>query len=87
MANISATAAGAKESEATNFLEKKVNEFATYDADKAVQCAIAALQSVLNADFKATEIEAMLLSGESRCHMLTEAEIDSHLNILAEADA
>ena len=82
-----ATAAGAKESEATNFLEKKVDEFATYDADKTVQCAIAALQSVLNADFKASEIEAMLLSGDSSCHALTEEEIDGHLNVLAETDA
>ena len=66
---------------------KKVDEFATYDADKTVQCAIAALQSVLNADFKASEIEAMLLSGDSSCHALTEEEIDGHLNVLAETDA
>jgi len=82
-----ATAAGAKESEASNILEKKVDEMATYDADKTVQCAIAAIQSVLNADFKASEIEAMVITGEQRCHILTEDELDAHLNVLAETDA
>ena len=82
-----ATAAGAKESEATNFLEKKVDEMADFNADATVRCAIAALQSVLNADFKAAEIEAMLISGKARCHVLTDDEIDGHLNVLAETDA
>ena len=82
-----ATAAGSKESEAANFLEKKVDDLAGYDSDQTVQCAIAALQSVLNADFKAAEIEAMLIKGTDRCHVLTEEEIDGHLNVLAETDA
>jgi len=82
-----ATAAGSKESEAANFLEKKVEDLPSYDTNQTIQCAIAALQSVLNADFKAAEIEAMVLSGTDRCHVLTEEEIDGHLNVLAETDA
>jgi len=81
-----ATAAGAKESEAVSFLEKKADLMASYDIHTTVRCAIAALQSVLNADFKASEVEAMVISGDSRCHVLTENEIDGHLNILAESD-
>lgn len=81
-----ATAAGAKESEAANFLEKNVSQMNSYDTNSTVRCAIAALQSTLSADFKATEVEALLISGEFRCHVLTEEEIDGHLNILAETD-
>jgi len=68
-------------------LEKKVEEMPAYDADQTAQCAIAAVQSVLNADFKASEIEAMVITGDQRCHVLTEDEIDAHLNVLAETDA
>lgn len=81
-----ATAAGAKESEATNFLEKKVDELKSYDADATVRCAIAALQNVLTADFKANEIEAMIVDNNQRARLLTPDEIDQHLNVLAETD-
>lgn len=81
-----ATAAGAKASEAANFLEKSVDQMNSYDADATIRCAIAALQSILNSDFKATEVEALVISGKSRCHCLTEEEIDRHLNVLAETD-
>lgn len=81
-----ATAAGAKESEANNFLEKKVEELAGYNADQTMRLAIAALQSVLSADFKSTEIEAVVLQGTQRARTLTEREIDDHLNVLAETD-
>lgn len=82
-----ATAAGAKESEAVSFLEKRVAHVASYDVNETVRCAIAALQSVLNADFKASAIEAIVIPGNSCCHFLTEDEIDGHLNIIAETDA
>ena len=71
----------------TKVPKKKVDEMADFNADATVRCAIAALQSVLNADFKAAEIEAMLISGKARCHVLTDDEIDGHLNVLAETDA
>lgn len=81
-----ATASGKHESECLNFLEKKVDDLHTYSADQTTRYAIAALQSVLSADFKSTEIEATVLEGGNRARTLTESEIDAHLNILAETD-
>lgn len=53
-----ATAAGVKDTEATNHLEKKMKAGPSYSFAEAVQAAIGALQSVLSEDFKASEIEA-----------------------------
>ena len=53
---VQATSAGAKDQEAENFLEKKVKG-SPLSLAQAVQTAIAALQSVLSEDFKASEIE------------------------------
>ncbi|KAJ1444896.1 nucleophile aminohydrolase [Pelagophyceae sp. CCMP2097] len=81
-----ATAAGTKEVEAINFLEKKEG-FTEMTCDQAIQCAVGALQAVLNTDFKATEIECMVLTGSDRARILTEDEIDGHLTAITETDA
>lgn len=81
-----ATAAGAKESEASNFLEKNLDALKTYDTDQTVRYAIAALQSVLSADFKSTEIEALVLRTGEPAYILTDDDIDKHLTVLAETD-
>ena len=53
-----ATAAGLKDQEAVNFLEKKMRSGdLNLNYDDTVQLAINTLQSVLNADLKATDIE------------------------------
>lgn len=52
-----ATSAGAKDQEADNFLEKRFKDNPEISYDETVQTAIAALQSVLAEDFKASEIE------------------------------
>ena len=54
-----ACAAGSKEQEATNQLELKFknNSDPEFSFEEMLQTAIAALQSVLSEDFKATEIE------------------------------
>ncbi|MBA0838977.1 hypothetical protein Goarm_004753 [Gossypium armourianum] len=52
-----ATSAGSKEQEAINFLEKKMKNDPAFTYEETVQTAISALQSVLQEDFKATEIE------------------------------
>lgn len=48
---------GAKETEATNFLEKKLKGGPQFTYDEAVQTAIAALQGVLSEEFKSSDLE------------------------------
>ena len=58
-----ATAAGAKEQEATNALEKKFKAPADrpMTVDETVRLAITTMQGVLSSDFKAAEIEISLV--------------------------
>jgi len=82
-----ATCAGEKETEATNFLEKKFKSDPQLSRDEAVQLAIQTLQVVLSMDFKATEIEIGVVSKENpRFTLLAPQEIDLHLTRLAERD-
>lgn len=80
-----ACAAGAKETEAVNFLEKK-EDFQNMTKDQTIQCAIGALQTVLNTDFKTAEIEVMTLTGTGRAVTLSEDEIDAALTAITEND-
>ncbi|KAK9797004.1 hypothetical protein WJX73_003416 [Symbiochloris irregularis] len=82
-----ATSAGAKEQEAENFLEKKVKNN-NMTLAQAVQTAIAALQSVLSEDFKASEIEAgVVWSGDGGAfRILSNEEVEEHLVAISERD-
>jgi len=84
-----ATASGVKEQEAINFLEKRVDKMKEYTTDETVKCAIMCLGSVLGSDFRGSEIEVARIEGKNgRFHTLTEEEIDSYLNAIADdADA
>lgn len=62
-----ATAAGVKEQEATNFLEKQFKEETKRDTEATVQLAIECLQTVLSADFKPQEVEVGLVEGTKKC--------------------
>jgi len=82
-----ATSAGAKEIEANNFLEKKLRHNPVLSREETIRLAINALQSVLNTDFKAAEIEVGIVGvNESGFRLLTPAEIDEHLIAIAERD-
>jgi 20S proteasome subunit alpha 1 len=82
-----ATSAGLKEQEAINFLEKKMKDDPQFTYDETVQIAISALQSVLQEDFKATEIEVGVVRKEDRVfRTLTTEEIDQHLTAISERD-
>jgi 20S proteasome subunit alpha 1 len=82
-----ATAAGVKEQDAVNALEKKIKAGAPAPgADDAVRLAISTMQSVLTSDFKASEIEIALVCKGERVRLLTEADIEAHLAALAEAE-
>uniref|UniRef100_A0A7S0BZ20 Proteasome alpha-type subunits domain-containing protein n=1 Tax=Proboscia inermis TaxID=420281 RepID=A0A7S0BZ20_9STRA len=82
-----ASAAGAKEQEATNFLEKKVSDMKEYSSDEVIRQSIMCLGSVLGSDFRGSEIEVGIVEGKSgKFRELTEDEIESHLNAIADDD-
>lgn len=82
-----ATSSGLKEQEAINFLEKKMKNEPTFSYEETVQTAISALQSVLQEDFKATEIEVGIVRTEDPAfRVLTTQEIDEHLTAISERD-
>ena len=84
-----AAASGPKEQEAMNFLEKRVKEMKEYNSDQVIRTAITCLGHVLGSDFRGTEIEVASVVGKTgKFHTLTEEEIESHLNAIADdADA
>ncbi len=82
------TGSGAKEQEAVNFLEKKVDEMKGYDCDQTIRTAIMCLGSVLGSDFRGSEIEVGVVEGvEGTFTVLTEDQIETHLNAIADTDA
>lgn len=86
-----ACAAGAKEQEALNFLQNKFKAEESRDVElgeeDTIQTAIAALQSVLSADFKPEEIEVAVVSKTNpKFHLLSLKEIEDNLIALAERD-
>ncbi|CAL5376790.1 unnamed protein product [Camellia sinensis] len=82
-----ATSAGLKEQEAINFLEKKMKNDPAFSYEETVQTAISALQSVLQEDFKATEIEVGVVRKDNPVfRVLSTEEIDEHLVAISERD-
>lgn len=88
-----ATCAGQKEQEAVTFLEKKLKKgdgraVATVSYADTVQMAVNALQTVLAADFKASEIEVGVVGkhGSRKFQLLSVAEVEDILNQIAERD-
>lgn len=82
-----ATAAGAKEQEAINFLEKKLKSNPEFSYAETVQTAIAALQQVISEDFKATEIEVgVVRSSDTTFKVLSPEEVEEHLTAISERE-
>jgi len=82
-----ACSSGAKDQEAINFLEKKFKNPPKLNAEQTIQMGISSLQSILSADFKSTEVEVGVVSlANPRFTLLTPAEIDHHLTLIAERD-
>lgn len=82
-----AAAAGAKEDDAHNWLEKKLKKGAELDEQGALQLALGCLQSVLAQELKKTEVEVGVCSTKRAAfHRLSEEQIDALLNELAEHD-
>lgn len=91
------TAAGPKQQEAQNHLEKKLRnkEHAEGTWEEVVELAITTLSTVLSMDFKKGEIEIGICGGpradgkegaNPAFRMLTEDEIDDRLQAIAEKD-
>jgi 20S proteasome subunit alpha 1 len=84
-----AAAAGPKEQEAMNFLEKRVADMKGMNTDQVVRTAVTCLGHVLGSDFRGSEIEVAQVVGKKGAFtVLTEDEIEAHLNAIADdADA
>lgn len=82
-----ACSAGAKDTEATNLLEKKVKSNQEFSHDECIQTAISVLQNVLSEDFKPTEIEVAVVSEANKAFtILSVSEIEAHLVAISEKD-
>merc|ERR1712232_934382 len=80
-------AAGAKESEAQNTLEKVVKKHQNLTESATIQQGILCLQTVMGMDFKETDIEVGLVSKSRPGFVrLSEEEIRNHLDAIAEQD-
>jgi len=82
-----ACAAGTKDQEAQNALEKILKKNLNLTETETVQQTIGCLQAVLGMDFKKTDIEvAVVTSAKPGVVRLTEEQIDAHLTAIAEKD-
>jgi len=80
-------AAGAKENEAQNALEKIVKKNKALPEAETIQQGILCLQTVMGMDFKDTDIEVGLVSRNRPGFVrLSEEEIRNHLDAIAEKD-
>ncbi|KAI9258226.1 nucleophile aminohydrolase [Phascolomyces articulosus] len=82
-----ATAAGAKQQESLNHLEKKLKKNPSLNMEDTIELAITTLSTVLAVDFKASEIEVGLVTkDQSDFHTLSVDEIEEHLQRIVEKD-
>ncbi|KAI5301666.1 Proteasome subunit YC7alpha/Y8 (protease yscE subunit 7) [Ascosphaera pollenicola] len=92
-----ATAAGPKQQDIMNHLEKKLKnkDYAEGTWEDVVELAITTIGTVLSVDFKKTELEIGIVGGpradgqpgtQAEFRALTEDEIDDRLNAIAEKD-
>jgi len=84
-----ACAAGFKEQEATNFLEKKIKAAAEegLTMKEAIETALLGLQTILGFDLKPTDLEMGIMTvDQPKWKQLTEQEIDQHLTALSDRD-
>ncbi len=79
-----AVSTGKYEPEAMNYLEKKVSELDSLDENATIEMAVSAMQHILSSDFKGTEIEVAVVSVGKKFRVLSEAEIEERLNVIAE---
>lgn len=96
-----ATAVGAREQDAVNWFEKRVDELKDMDEATTIQTAIMAIQHILSSDFKGSELEVGIVTRAAPAagaaaapggpsngvfRLLTVDEVEDHLNRIAERD-
>jgi 20S proteasome subunit alpha 1 len=81
-----ACAAGVKQMAAQNHFEKVYKDAPTLDRAQTVQEAILCLQTVLQVDLHADDIEVSIAHDDEVFRNLNEAEIETHLQALADRD-
>lgn len=82
-----ACAAGQKEQEANNFLEKKIKADSKMNFKDTVETALITLQTVLGADLKATDVEVAVVTRDNpKFTVLTEEQVEAHLTALSDRD-
>jgi len=82
-----AIAAGHKEQEANNLLEKKIKANSEMTFDQAMEAAILTLQTVLGSDIKPKDIEVGVVTVDvPKFTILTEEEVDKRLSIISDRD-
>ncbi|RCH99478.1 hypothetical protein CU097_015640, partial [Rhizopus azygosporus] len=81
------TAAGAKQQEALNYLEKKLKKNPELNMEDTIELAITTLSNVLAVDFKAAELEIGIVTKDNTdFRTLSTEEIDDHLQRIVEKD-
>lgn len=82
-----ATSVGVKQTEANNYMEKKIRKNPSWTYEETIEVAITALSSVLAADFKSSEIEIGVVTTKNPTfRILSESEVDERLVAIAERD-
>ncbi len=83
-----AVAAGVKEQDAINFLEKHMKKKGwDMDLKQAVELAIETMQAIMGQEYKSTDLEIGVVSNSARkFRKLTEEEIESHLQALSKKE-
>jgi len=82
-----ACAAGVKQQEANNLLEKKIKEKSDLSFEETLDLAIITLQTVLGADLKPTDLEVAVVTTQNPTFKpLTVEEIDTHLTRISDRD-
>ena len=83
-----ATAAGVKEQEAINYLEKQWKKSSgNLSRNEAIEMAIECLQNVMSQEYKANDIEVGIVTADKPgLRVLTDAEVEERLNAVSAKD-
>jgi len=78
---------GVKRLQANSFLEKQLKKKTALSFEETVQLALECLQQSITTDIKSSEVEVLVVTNENqKPRKLDYAEIDQHLNFIAERD-